>query len=79
MEASGSIENDLEMYQIGRHEGLTVVVVVVNKSSKLSLFDGNGQFVNENKQVGGNGVAFEKLREGPVNNNVVIEGFGEER
>ena len=43
MEGSGNVRNDLEMCQSGRSEGLTMVVV--DKSSKLFLFDGSKQFV----------------------------------
>jgi hypothetical protein len=35
--------------------------------------------MNGNKQVGGNGVTIEEPREGPANNNVVVERFDEER
>ena len=54
MEGSGNVRNDLEMCQSGRSEGLTMVVV--DKSSKLFLFDGSKQFVDSNEQVRGNGV-----------------------
>lgn len=54
MEGSGNVRNDLEMCQSGRSEGPTMVVV--DKSSKLFLFDGSKQFVDSNEQVRGNGV-----------------------
>lgn len=60
MEDTWKIQNDLEMRQKGKNKGPTTEVV--NKSSKLPLFDGNRRFVDGNKQVGGNGVAFEKPR-----------------
>ena len=50
-EDSGSIRNDLEMRPCGRNED--PIVVVVDKSSKLPLFDGDGQFVDDNEQGGG--------------------------
>ena len=36
------------------------MVVVVDKSSKLPLFDGGGKFVNDNEKMGGSEVAIEK-------------------
>ena len=45
----------LKMRPSGRNEGSTVVVV--DESSKSPLFDGGGQFMNDNEQVGGNEVA----------------------
>ena len=53
MENDGSITNDLEMHASGRNENLKVMG---NKSSKSHLFDGNGQLMKDNEQVGGNGV-----------------------
>jgi hypothetical protein len=35
--------------------------------------------MNDNKQVGGNGVTIEEPCEGPTNNNIVVERFDEER
>jgi hypothetical protein len=77
MEDSGSIRNDLEIHPSWRNEGPTVVVM--DESCKSPLFDGIGQFMDDNKQVGGNGVVIEEPREGPANNNIVVEGFGEEQ
>ena len=34
--------------------------------------------MDDNEQVGGNKVAIEETREGPVKNNIIVEGFGEE-
>jgi hypothetical protein len=39
---------------------MVVVVVVVDKSSKLPLLDGDGQSMDDNEQVGGNEVPFEE-------------------
>ena len=64
IEDSGNITSDLEMYPSGRNED--PMVVVVDKFSKLHLFDGGGQSVDDNKQVGGNGVAIEEPRKGPA-------------
>ena len=75
MENSGSISKVLEMCSSGRIEGPTAVVLV-DESSNSPLFDGGGQFDNE--QVEGNKVAIEEAREGPTNNNILVEGFGEE-
>ena len=63
----------------GRNEGPIVVVVVVDESSKSPLFDGSGQFMNNNKQLGNNGVAMKETCEGPANHDEVVEGFGEKR
>ena len=43
----------------GRNKGPTVVVVVVNESSKSHLFDGGGQSMDIN-DVGGNELAIEE-------------------
>lgn len=43
------------------------------------MFDGGGQFVDSNEQMGGNGVAIEKTLEGLTNNDVIVEGFSGER
>jgi hypothetical protein len=53
MEDNMNLKNDLEMRPSGRNEGL--LVVVVDTSSKLPLFDGGGQSMDDNEQVGGNG------------------------
>lgn len=34
--------------------------------------------MNANKEVGGNEVATKEAREGPTNDDIVVEGFGEE-
>jgi hypothetical protein len=74
----GSIKKDLEMRSSGRSEGL--IVIVVDESCKLPLFDGGGQFMDDNEQVGGNEDAIKEAREEPTNNDVVVvEGLGEER
>ena len=78
MEDTASIRNYLEMHPSGRNEGPTVVVVV-DKSSELPLFDGGGQSMDCNEQVSGNEVAIKKARERLVNNDVIVEEFGEER
>ena len=52
---------------------------MVDKYSKLPLFDGDRQFVDDNEEVGGNEGAIEDACEGLANDNVVIEGFGEEQ
>ena len=77
MEDSGSIGNNLEMRPSEINEG--PMVVVMDQSSKLSLFYGSGQFVDDNEQVEGNGIAVEEPRKGQGNDVVVIEGFSEER
>ena len=77
MEDCGSIRNDLERRPSERNEGN--MVEVVDESSKLPFFDGNEQFVDDNEKVGGDGVAIEDAREGPTNDNIIIEGFGEEQ
>ena len=58
MENNGSIRDNLKMRPSGRNEGL--IVVVVDESSRSPFFDGNGQSVEVNEQVGGNEVAIEK-------------------
>ena len=75
----GSIKNNLEMHSSGRSEGL--IVAVVDESCKLPLFDGGGQFMDDNKQVGGDEVVIKEAHEEPTNNDVVVvvDGFGEER
>ena len=59
-EESESIRNDLEMRLSGRNKNPTVVVV--DESSKSLLFDGGGQFVDDNKRIGGNRIAIVELR-----------------
>lgn len=75
MENSGSITNDSKMPPSGRNEGPTMMVM--DESSKSPLFNGGGQSVDDNDQVGGNGVAIEEAREKTTNNNIIV-GFGEE-
>ena len=58
MENNGSIRDNLKMRPSGRNEGL--IVVVVDESSRSPFFDGNGQSVEVNEQVGGNEIAIEK-------------------
>lgn len=77
MEDNGSIKNDLKMHPNGRNGG--PMVVTVDESSKLPLFDGGGQSKDDNKQVGGNEIAIEEPREGLENDILVIESFGNER
>ena len=72
MEDSGSIKDDVEMHLSGRNGGLSVVVMV-NKSCKSPLFDGGGQTVYGNKQVGGNGIAIEQSRGRAENNDTIVE------
>lgn len=79
MENNGSSKIDSEMRPNGRNEGLTVVVVVVDKSSKLPLFYGSGNFEERNNQVGENRVEIIKVVEGPPRNVINDEGFYEER
>ena len=78
MEDSGSIRNDMEMHPSGNIEDLTVVVMV-DKSSKSPLFDGGGQFVDGNEEIGGNGVAIEEARVRPAHGDIIVKGFSEER
>ena len=53
--------------------------MVVDEYLKSPLFDDGGQFVNDNEQVGGNGVAIENAREGLANHDVVVVvGFGKD-
>ena len=52
--------------------------MVVDKFCKSSLFYGSGQFLDGNKEMKGNGVAIEDVREGLANNDVIAEGFGKE-
>ena len=61
-----------------RNEGPTVVMVV-DRFSKSPLFFGSGQFVNSTEEVGGNEIAIKEAREGPANDNIVVEGFKEEQ
>ena len=77
MKDSGSIRNNLEMRPSGRNENL--IVVVVDKYSKSFFCDGGGQSLHGNEQVGGNEVAIEEPCEGPANDDVIVEGFGNER
>ena len=64
------------MCSSGRSIGPTSVVV--DKFCKSSLFYGSGQFLDGNKEMKGNGVAIEDVREGLANNDVIAEGFGKE-
>ena len=77
MEDRGSIRNVLEMRPSERNGG--PAVVVVNKYFKSPLFDGTGQFVDDNNEVEGNEVAIEKTHEGPANDDIIIERFDEKR
>ena len=47
MEKNGSIRNNLELHPSGRNKG--PMMVEVDESSNLPLFDGNGQFVDGNE------------------------------
>ena len=76
MEDSGSIRKNLEVRASGRNEG--PMVVVVDESSKLPLFDGGGQFVNSIKEMRGNGVAIEGAHEEPANNDIIVEELSAE-
>ena len=76
IEDSGSIRNDLGIRPSGRNEGS---MVVMDKSSKSPLFNVGGKFVNDNNKVRGNGAANEETHEGPANNDIIVERFGEER
>lgn len=78
MEDNISIRNGLEIHQNEKNEGLRVVVVVVDQSSKSPLFDGSGQCMDDNEQVGDNGVAIEEAHEGSANEDIIVE-FGGER
>ena len=71
----GSFGNNLEMRLNGRNEGPTMVVV--DEFSKSPLFNGGGQPVDGNEQVGGNGVEIEEVRQGLANNDIIVIGFGE--
>jgi hypothetical protein len=78
MEDRGNIKNYLEMHPSERNESLAmVVVVVVDKYFKSPLFDGTGQFVDNNDEVEGNKAAIEKTREGPANDDIIVEKFDE--
>ena len=76
MEISGSIKNDLEMHLSGRNEG--PMVVLVDEFSKSMFVDGSGQFLDDNVQVRGNEVAIREAREGPANDNIIVEEFAKE-
>ena len=78
MRDSKSIEDNLEMRSSRRNRG-PMVVVMVDKSSKSTLFDSGGQSVDGNEQVGGNGVPIEEPCKRAVNNDIVVERFGEDR
>ena len=58
---SGSIKNDLAMHPNGRNGGSNVVVMM-DESSKSTLFDGGGQSMDSNERVRGNGVVIEEPR-----------------
>ena len=75
------MSNALKMRPNGRNEGPTVVVVVVvvDDSSKSASFDGGGQSVDGNKQVEDKWIAIEDVREERAYDDVIVEGFGEER
>lgn len=73
LEDSGNIKNDLEMHPGGRNEGFTLVVV--DESSKLTLFIGGGQFVDGKEDMG---VVIEETCKGPTNDDIILEGFAEE-
>jgi hypothetical protein len=45
----------------------------------LPLFDGDAQFINDNKQMRGRRIAFENPRETNLNNNVIVKRYGKER
>ena len=77
IENSGSIRTNLEMRPSGRNEGHAMVVM--DKYSTPALFDGGGQFVDSNDQMGGNRVAIDNASEGLTNDDVIVEGFGEEQ
>ena len=51
----------------------------MDDSSKLPLFDGGGQSVDGNEQVGGNGASFKEPCERLAKDVVVVESFSEER
>ena len=51
----------------------------VDGSSKSPLFDGRGQFVNDNEQVRGNEVTFEEPHEILANEDDIVKGCSEDR
>ena len=78
MEDSGSIKDDLEMHPSGKIGGPTSVVMV-DESSKSPLVDGDGRSVDDNEQMGDNGVIVEQFGERATNNDIIDESFGEEK
>lgn len=76
MKDSGSIRNNLEICPSEGNEG--PVMMVVDEYFKSVLFDVGEHSIDGNKQVGSDRIAIEEAREGPVNGDVIIEGFGEE-
>ena len=52
-------------------------MVMVDESSKSPLFDGGGQIMDGNEQVGGNELVIEGPCERATNNEVIVEIFGE--
>jgi hypothetical protein len=53
------------------------MVIILDESSKSPLLDGGGQTVDDNQQVGGNGVAIEEACNEQANNDIVVR-FDEE-
>jgi hypothetical protein len=47
--------------------------------SRLPLIYDGGQFVDDNKQVGGNGVAIEETCEKMTNDDIIVEEFSEKQ
>ena len=58
-----------------RNEGPTMVVVVVDKFCKSPLFDGGGQFIDDNEKLGGHNVVIEEASEKTTNDDIIAEGF----
>lgn len=77
MEDSGSIKNNLEMYPSRKNKGHAVVAM--DEYSKSPFFDGGGQSVDDNKQMGGNGLAIEEAHEGSANDDIIVDESGEEQ
>jgi hypothetical protein len=67
-----SITNNSKMHPSGRNE--SSIMVMVEKSSRLFLFEDCRKSVNCNEQVRGDGVVIEEAREGHANDDIV-EGF----
>ena len=78
VEDSERIKKNLEMHPSGRNEG-PMVVVMVDESFESPMLDGSGQTMNDNKQVGGNGVTIEELHKTTANNDIIIESSNEGR